>query len=237
MGRRRASRPPRRGTWLVGVLGLVGLVVTVAVVSAGVASTPEAPPEPPSQAATTESTPSPSPTPDPGSLDVSNLPVERGPFCDQVDDSAAATALGEEVSTRDHYGNGDRVRLAPGVTDVSHEYGCVFRAGDAEARAWVFAPPVSTAEARRLVREARSEPGCDVESTGRFGRPSVTTVCERGDGPGAVVTMAGLFGDAWLTCRLTDDAADSVETGDDGEVLTRAESWCLHVVTTVGARP
>ena len=42
--------------------------------------------------------------------------------------------------------------------------------------------------------------------------------------------LRGLFGDAWLTCRLTVEG----ESGD--EVLDRAQQWCTEVAATLGAR-
>lgn len=161
--------------------------------------------------------------------DVSALPIEREPFCDLVDDQAVPTALGLPVARREHYTSGDRVRLGE-RRDVSHEYGCVFGAGDGEARAWVFVPPVSPADARRLVDDARRDPACTFPSPSLgFGRPGLTSVCERGKS--TEVTHAGLFGDAWLTCRLTVPGTETLSA------RARADRWCLHVVTTLGARP
>ena len=179
----------------------------------------------------TPATPAGSPSPTP-SADLSGLPIARELSCDTLDDSAVATALGGQVGTRDSYGNGDRVRLAPGITDVSHEYSCSYRAGDAEATVWVFAAPVGTSDARGLVTEARRERGCEaVDATVDYGDPGLTTLCSPRRQEVAV-TKRGLFGDAWLSCRLTVADGSSRES-----VLARGERWCVHVATTLGARP
>jgi hypothetical protein len=167
-------------------------------------------------------------------VDLSRLPIERRAFCDQLDGGAVETALGAPVSRTRHYGSGDRVALAPGLTDVSHEYDCTYEAASgAEARVWVFAEPVTATVGRSIVREARDEQGCAVRpSPPRFGTPSIGTLC-RTTGPAArSVTLRGLFGDAWLSCRLsTRGATGAVETAQ------RADQWCVRVATTLGARP
>ena len=124
--------------------------------------------------------------------------------------------------------------LAPGVTDVSHEYDCTFAAsGGAEARVWVFAEPVTATVGRSIVREARGEKGCVVRTDPpTFGTPSVGTVCRTTKPTARSVTLRGLFGDAWLTCRLSAPGAVSAE-----ETAQRADQWCVRVATTLGARP
>lgn len=161
-------------------------------------------------------------------LDVSRLPIPREPFCADLDDPEVPLALAAPVDDGSSWESGDTVLLAPGLRDVAHEFGCRFVGADAEARVWVFAAPVSVAEARRLVREARSADGCRVLRSGTaYGRPGLTRACS--DGGEVEVSARGLFGDTWLTCQLTDGA-------DRGEVTRRAERWCVHVATTLGAR-
>ena len=100
------------------------------------------------------------------------------------------------------YDNGDVVTLADGVDDVAHEFGCLWQASDqSAARAWVFAPPVDAERAKRLVREAGREQGCETSPTPPFGSPSVGVVCRSEAGGRA--SYQGLFGDAWLTCELS----------------------------------
>jgi hypothetical protein len=223
----RGTRARHRSRFRGYVAGLVALLVTAGVVavlatrSPGVrdpAGTPAAP-------ASASGTPL-------DGVDVSDLPVARSPFCDAVDQDDVAAALGTPVAGTAHYTVGERVPLAPGVRDVSHEHDCTFRGvGGAEARALVFAEPVTVAVARGLLRAARGEPGCRVVDRGpTFGSPSVTTRCRTGPAGARAVTLRGLFGDAWLTCRLT-------LPGSQPDAVVRAERWCVQVVTGAAARP
>lgn len=165
-------------------------------------------------------------------VDLSKLPIRRGPFCTLLDDTSLSTALGAEVSRTAHYDNGDRAQLVPGVTDVSHEYNCSFYAASgAQARAWVFAEPVRRREARALAREGAHASGCRlVDGKATFGRPTSTKACRRHGA--AEVTMRGLFGDAWFSCQLTVPGHPGVSRS-----VRRTERWCVHVAETVGARP
>ncbi len=139
--RRRARR--RRTARRLLLLAVV-LAVTVGVVYVGIRDRTTGP------TGAEGSSPSPSSTPSPSSsVDLSDLPIERGAFCDQLDQRNVEDALGGPVSDTSHYDSGDRVALAPGVTDVSHEYDCTFEAADGtEARVWVFAEPVTPAVGR-----------------------------------------------------------------------------------------
>jgi hypothetical protein len=170
-------------------------------------------------------------------LDLSNLPVARSLACESLHDRELVAALGADVVDRDDYTSGDTIEIAPGVTDIAHEDGCVFTAGDAEARVWVFAAPVGTPEARRLVRETRGVRGCTFPRDGTgFGSPGLTSVCpvrpRDGEPPAVAATLRGLFGDAWLSCQLSGPASEG-----PAAVLQRADRWCVHVATTLGARP
>jgi len=168
------------------------------------------------------------------SLDLSGLPIERADFCGRLDQGDVEDALGGPVTDTAHYGSGDRVALAPGVVDVSHEYDCTYAAADGtQARAWVFAEPVTTSVGRGIVREAKAEQGCrPLEKAPTFGTPSVGTLCRVAQPTARAVTLRGLFGDAWLSCRLsTPGATDALGT------VQRAEQWCVRVATTLGARP
>jgi hypothetical protein len=169
-------------------------------------------------------------------LDVSNLPIGRTLDCGALDDEAVVTALGAPVTDREAYATGDRVEVAPGVTDVVHEDGCVFSSGDVEAAVWVFTAPVGTPHARSLVREARREERCTFpQDTTRFGRPGLAGVCRvrtPDRAPAVAATYRGLFGSTWLSCRLT------APGGSRPEIVQRhADRWCVHVATTLGARP
>ena len=185
---------------------------------------PESRPGTPSEESPTQ------PSTTPIDVDLSNLPIGRTLDCSVLDGDAVREALGAPVSLRQAYVSGDRVEVSPGVTDVVAEDGCVFHSPRAEARVWVFSAPVGTAYARTLVREARRTPGCTprADETG-FGDPTLTDVCP-GDGrAGSTATLRGLFGDAWLTCRL------SSEDERPGTVLERAQPWCTEVAATLGA--
>jgi hypothetical protein len=208
-------------------LAVAALLVTGVVVWVGLAGRDVAPTADPSPSAT------PAPTPL-SSVDLSGLPIERGPFCDRLDEAEVETALGGPVSTATHYDSGDRVVLGTGLRDVSHEFDCTYDAAPgSQARVWVFAEPVTTTVARTLVREARAEKGCSVvRDAPTYGTPAVTTLCRTTAPVSRVVTLRGQFGDAWVTCRLStpgpSDATGTVE---------RAEQWCVRVATTLGARP
>jgi hypothetical protein len=229
-GRRKAERAQNhlRVPFLLALVAVLSFGVTaVALVVGPSAQAPDSP----------EALGSPSPSPSPGAtrtrvpLDLSKLPVARTLTCDAVDDAALATALGSAPTEERSYVSGDRVEIAPGVTDTAHENLCGFESANAEARVWVFAASVGTPQARRLVRDVRDTPRCSfpADATG-FGTPSLTSVCTRDDE--VVTTLRGLFGDAWLSCEL----AVSEPAGADA-VRTRADRWCVHVATTLGARP
>jgi hypothetical protein len=158
------------------------------------------------------------------SFDTSLLTVPRAAFCAGIDERQVSAALGGEATDASAYDNGDEVALTDGVTDVAHEYGCVWTGPDgSEARAWVFAPPMDSDRAQRLVREASKAQGCESSPTPAYGAPSVGLACT-GDS-GARASYRGLFGDAWLTCelRLTDP-----QVGPD-ELRERAGAWCVGV--------
>ena len=230
-GRRKAAQPGKgssRGPLLLALVAVTGAAVTAAALVFG----PYA-----SDPAAERSEPGPSPSVSKRPLGLSNLPVARNLACQTLEDRELAAALGGDVDDRDDYTSGDTIEIAPGVTDIAHEDGCVFRAGVAEARVWVFAAPVGTPEARRLVKETRGVRGCTFprDTTG-FGTPGLTSVCPvppRDGEPAAIAaTLRGLFGDAWLSCRLSAAAGEGPNA-----VRQRADQWCVHVATTLGARP
>ncbi len=176
----------------------------------------------------------PSPSRGDAPIDLSDLPIARDLSCDALDDPAVAAALGGAVTARDAYTDGDRVELAPGLTDVAHETSCGFATDEAEARVWVFTAPVSTAGARDLVRDRRRQRGCTFPdlSTG-FGTPGLVSVCTgTGRDRSVSATLSGLFGDAWVSCRLSQRGAPIPDA-----VVARADRWCVHVATTLGAVP
>ena len=221
-----------RGSARLALLLVLVLTVTAGVVYAGIRGGSGGGPAASSHSASASATPSPSPSPSRG-VGLGDLPIERGEFCDLLDSSDVEDALGAPVSDTRHYRSGDRVALTPDVTDVSHEYNCTYEAGTgAEARVWVFAEPVTAAAGRSILRDARRERGCSArQHAPTFGTPSLGTWCRTGRPASGSVTLRGLFGDAWLSCRLSTPAAVGVE-----ETAQRADRWCVRVATTLGAR-
>lgn len=180
-----------------------------------------------------QTAPRPSPTPL-RSLDLSGLPIDRGPFCDRLGADDVRTALGEPVQDASEYDSGQRATLAPGLRDVAHEYDCTYRAASgAQARVWVFAQPVTRPVAASLARAARRTSACRVLADApAYGRPSASTLCRTRQPNGTEVTLRGLFGDAWLTCRLSQPG-----TPPQATTARRGERWCVRVATRLGARP
>jgi len=154
-------------------------------------------------------------------VDTTSLVVARAPFCDAVDPAAVARALGEEPAEGSAYRSGQRIKLSDDVADVVHEFGCRWTAGDGVAEAWVFVPPVTRERAAELVRT-----GCRGVQDPAFGRPSA--VCRTQADGVATYTFRGLFGDAWLTCRLV------VGAGQE-ETLERADRWCSAVASVAAS--
>ena len=226
-GRRRAEQQRSRTPALLALVALVAAAVTVAALLVW-------PDEPGASGSGRPGSPAPSPSRGDAPIDLSDLPVARSLDCAALDDDAVVPALGGKVTERHGYTNGDRVELTTGVTDVAHESSCSYATDEAEARVWVFTAPVSTAQARDLVRERRRDRSCTFPDlpTG-FGTPGVTSVCTSPDPDRSVsATFSGLFGDAWLSCRLSQQGAPIPDA-----VLERADRWCVHVATTLGAVP
>jgi hypothetical protein len=177
-------------------------------------------------------TPTAAPTPL-SDVDVSHLPIPRGPFCAALKQDDIEAALGGPVTRTGHYDSGARATLATGLTDIAHEYNCGYSAASgAEARAWIFAAPVSRSSAVALLRESTAADCRQLSDGPRFGAPSAASVCRAGTGAPTVVTLRGLFGGSWLSCQLT--TPRGVATADP---VRRAERWCVQVARTVGSRP
>jgi hypothetical protein len=154
--------------------------------------------------------------------DTSRALVQRAPFCERIHPDAVEEALGADAELT-AYGNGESTAVLPSGADVAHEYGCVLVAPTgAEARGWLFAPPVTAARARQLV-QGTATPGCKVQPTAEpYGHPSVAALCTaRG---ATTATFRGLFGDAWLACSLTLPG-----TVVPQELLETAGRWCVAV--------
>jgi len=157
---------------------------------------------------------------------ATSVSVQREAFCDRVADDAVTAAVGEVGSTRQH-DSGERVRIVPGVRDRVHEYGCTYTGtGGDVARAWVLAPPVTRAQARALVVGVRRTAGCRVLDGHDFGSPATGALCTtRGR---AEASYRGLFGDAWLTCSVTDGGRTKLSRE---QLLRKAGDWCVQLAT------
>ena len=174
--------------------------------------------------------PTPSATTPLAAIDTSALVVARADFCARIAPTQAQDALGAEIKSSKSYANGQPARLAAGLKDVAHEFGCTWAAANgAIARAWVFAPPVTRPRARDL-RDAALRQGCSATKGARFGNASVATRCRTDEG--VEEGYFGLFGDAWLSCTLTLPPRDAAN--DQPE---RTSRWCGAVVLAASAAP
>ena len=203
--------PVRRPRVARATLAVVATLL-IALLGAGCSGSADSGPEP--TAAPSEAVDEGTPLAD---VDTTSLVVARAPFCDAVDPAAVARALGEEPAEGSAYRSGQRIKLSDDVADVVHEFGCRWTAGDGVAEAWVFVPPVTRERAAELVRT-----GCRGVQDPAFGEPSA--VCRTQADGVATYTFRGLFGDAWLTCRLV------VGAGQE-EALDRADRWCAAVAS------
>ncbi len=185
---------------------------------------------PSGEASPSPATPEPTPTPL-AALDTTVMTVQRAAFCDLVDPAALERALGGEPGDVRTYRNGESALVAPGVKDISHEFGCRWKRGRTVARGWVFAPPVTPDDADLLRTQARRADGCTVRGAApAFGSPSLARTCSAGKDSPVEASFRGLFGDAWLACSLTD-------TGRAEAVLDRAGTWCAAVALAAATPP
>lgn len=207
--------PVRRPRVARATLAVVATLL-IALLGAGCSGSADSGPEP--TAAPSEAVDEGTPLAD---VDTTSLVVARAPFCDAVDPAAVARALGEEPAEGSAYRSGQRIKLSDDVADVVHEFGCRWTAGDGVAEAWVFVPPITRERAADLVRT-----GCRGVQDPAFGEPS--TICRTQADGVTTFTFRGLFGDAWLTCRLV------VGAGQE-ETLDRAGRWCAAVATGASA--
>jgi hypothetical protein len=156
--------------------------------------------------------------------DTTVVDVTRAGFCDRIAPDAVSAALGADAKDNTSYANGDKVELVPRETDVAHEYGCTYLGPHGtEARAWVFAPPVTVDRARQLVDEASGISGCKRQRPApAYGDPGVALVC--GYRKDDFASYRGLFGDAWLACSL-----GLPKRTPEQQLLDRAGKWCVAV--------
>jgi hypothetical protein len=155
------------------------------------------------------------------------MQIPRIEFCKLLPASAVTAALGGKADSAASYRNGDEVDLSDVGKEVVHEIGCSWSTdAGATARAWVFARPVDAAFARTAIASSKETSGCRVAPGPAYGDPSVTQTCRQTDGS-VRVRHAGLFGQSWLSCELTDP------TGPVGPVRHRADRWCVEVVNAL----
>lgn len=201
------------------VTAVRGLLAAVLVLTAGCENGADPEPAPPSASSTPLD-----------EVATDAIAVAREEFCARVAPATVEDVLGAAPDDADAWANGERAELAPGLTDVAHEYGCRWGADGTTARAWVFAPPVTPREADGLRRAAVEAAGCEpVRDAPRFGSRGVAVRCSGGDsgGGGEVTAFHGLFGDAWLSCSVETSGAGA---GPRDEALDRAGRWCATVL-------
>ena len=159
-----------------------------------------------------------------------SVQVTRASFCSRIADEAVTAAVGQVAST-DHYGNGERARLTTRVRDVAHEYNCTFVGSSGDlARAWVFVPRVTRAQARALVSGVRRQRGCRLLDGHSFGSPGTGSLCVTGNRREAA--YRGLFVDAWLSCSITDGGREKLS---EKALLKKAGDWCVQAATAAAS--
>lgn len=209
---------PRPLLSLVAAAAVTAIAVGVGVGVAG-SDGGDAPPPEPTPAAVT-ATPL-------AEFDTRTLAIARADFCDAVPPEAVERALGTVPTEATSYGNGEATRITPRVNDIAHEFACTWSAGPLTARAWVFAPPVTPAQAEELVVEAHRDDACrDLRDPPAFGSPTAGLVCATGKG--RQVSFRGLFGDAWLACSL-------VGRDEEEALAERTGEWCVAVAQSAAA--
>lgn len=156
--------------------------------------------------------------------------VSRASFCSRIADKAVVAAVGKVASTQ-HYGNGEPAQVSARVKDVAHEFNCTFVGSSGDiARAWVFVPQVTPAQARALVDGVRRQPGCRLLDGQSFGTPGTGSLCVSGGRTEAA--YRGLFVDAWLSCSVTDAGPEKLT---EAELLKKAGDWCVQAATSASS--
>ncbi|GGF57161.1 hypothetical protein GCM10011519_33890 [Marmoricola endophyticus] len=165
-------------------------------------------------------------------LNTDAMRLVRIEFCSLLPSSAVKTALdgrrgsgerwrsGQEVAVSGDAGSGEADAAGK---DVVHENGCRWSADGYSAAAWLFADPVTTAQAREVMRAAGRQKGCTVAPGPDFGNPSQLQSCRLEDGS-LRERYAGLFDDTWLTCEVQGPSGSTKSA-----VRSRAAAWCVQV--------
>lgn len=161
-------------------------------------------------------------------FDSAGITLAREPFCDRLTTAAVKRALADDPQQASVYGPGEKAPVTTDIDDVADEYSCTFTSATAEARAWLFAPPVTADLAQTLIQRLRREDGCAATAAApAFGDPSVALLC-RASGR-VEASYRGLFGDSWLSCSVTMTDADPKKLAD------RAGRWCVAVAQAAGS--
>ncbi len=208
--RRRSPGPARALGRALGRVLVRVLVLMLALGSAGCSSDP--PSEPRSTAPTPATTPVATPL---GDYDTSRITLLRASFCGRVADELIIAALAAGPSDKRTWRPGGRV---PGSKDISNEFGCSWTAGSVSARAWVFAPPITSAQATHFAEDVADKKCRRVSEAPALGEPGAAQRC------GATASLYGLVGDAWVACEI------SGLTGPATAQIQRVGEWCVAVL-------
>jgi hypothetical protein len=149
--------------------------------------------------------------------------VHRASFCDRVPESDLEAGLGGPVTGKASYGPGQTETVADGVKDIVDEFSCSWVGpasleGSGSIRTWLFAPPVTVAQATELAADVPK--GCQaMAGAPAYGAPSSGYSCKDGS-----ATLRGLFGDGWLTCQVQapGDEFDLTTLSDVCDPIARA---------------
>jgi hypothetical protein len=173
-----------------------GLLVLGLVALGGCTGTPSADP--------TTAAPTPTTTPLSAYHDLAGVTVSRSLFCDRVSPTAIEHAIGGPAEESKRWVNGDPLPSG----DKGREYGCSWSTtAGGHASAWVFAPPVPRARAVTLAKMSPGEKCQRSRSPLPFGDPMSAYTCGLNTGE-QMTQLAGLFGDAWLTCQAPSGTVD-----------------------------
>lgn len=150
--------------------------------------------------------------------DTSLISIVRAAFCDRVSGDAISAALSGEPEGEQSWRPGGPL---PGSKAISNEFGCAWTSGDVRARAWVFAPPVTTERAVDLAVEVVDERCEPVQPVPDLGEPSAIQRCEDSS---TRTSIHGLVGDAWVSCEI------SGLTGGASVDTQLVSEWCVAVL-------
>jgi hypothetical protein len=140
----------------------------------------------------------------------------RGDFCASISKAAIRTGIEGKSVYDESWEPGQDYDTVGGVHAQGAEWGCAWTAKDGTSvTAWLFAEPVTSADATKLAKKARA--GCEQKKVRTPGADvGVTVQCISDDD--TVTRTQALYGDAWLSCSL--------QTPGILTRLDRAADWC-----------